>query len=463
MESFAAVRFVLVFTLFLNMVVTVAKMGAGHLTGSLSILADGFDSLFDGITNVIGLIAIYLARRPANEDHPYGHRRYETLMTLAVAGLLFVTCYGILQSAYQRLRNPAMPDVNVWGFASLFLSIAVHFVTARYEIRRGHELKSEFLLADASHTSADILVTIGVIIGLIVVRAGYAWIDTLMAVVIALIIAKIGIDIIRSSTRVLTDAAAIATDQVAAIVQSVPGVQSFHRIRSRGQEDDVHLDLHIRVVPDLPLAQAHSVGHEVQRRIMDSIEGVQDVIVHVEPQAGSPHTPPGDLLQRVREVADNLGMTVHQINAHEVAGQCSVDLHVEVPNGWTLGESHAWANSLEDHIRAQMPEVVEVHTHIEPSVVTPAILDSAPDDAQRIQAVRELARAVRGVRDCHDVRMRRVGDKLFLNLSCSTDEQLPIGAAHDIATLVEDRVRRAYPDVAGVSVHIEPAGADAPS
>jgi cation diffusion facilitator family transporter len=463
METFAAVRFVLVFTLFLNMLVTVAKIGVGYLTGSLSILADGFDSLFDGVTNVIGLIAIYLARRPADEDHPYGHRRYETLMTLAVAALLFITCYGILQSAYQRLRNPATPDVNVWSFASLFLSIAVHFFTARYEIRRGRELKSEFLLADASHTSADILVTIGVIVGLIVVRAGYAWIDALVAVAVALIIAKIGVDIIRSSARVLTDAAAIATDEVAAIVQGVPGVQSFHRIRSRGQQDDVHLDLHIRVAPDLPLAQAHSVGHQVQRRIMESIEGVQDVIVHVEPQSGAPHTPHGDLLQRVREIADSLDVSVHHLNAHEIAGQYSVDLHVEVPNAWTLGEAHARADLLEDRIKAQLPEVIEVHTHMEPTVVTPERLDSTLDDARRVEVVRELAREVRGVRDCHEVSLRRMGDRLFLNLRCSTDEQMPIAAAHDIATLVEDRVHRAYPDVAGVSVHIEPVGAGASS
>ncbi len=463
METFAAVRFVLVFTLFLNMFVTVAKIGVGYLTGSLSILADGFDSLFDGVTNVIGLIAIYLARRPADKDHPYGHRRYETLMTLAVAALLFVTCYGILQSAYERLRNPTTLNVNVWSFASLLLSIAVHFFTARYEIRRGRELKSEFLVADASHTSADILVTIGVIVGLIVVRAGYAWIDTLMAVVIALVIAKIGIDIIRSGARVLTDAAAIAADQVAIIVQGVPGVQSFHRIRSRGQEDDVHVDLHIRVASDLPLDQAHSVGHEVQRQIMSAIDGVQDVIVHVEPQAVTHHTSHDNLLNRVRDIADSLGMPVHRLNAHEIAGQYYVDLRIEVPNGWTLGESHARANSLEDGIKGQIPEVVEVHTHIEPSVTSPGRLDSTPDDAQRVQTVRELAREVSGVRDCHEVRVRRVGDKLFLTLHCSTDEQMPIAVAHDIATLVEDRVRRAYTNVAGVSVHVEPAEADVSS
>ena len=259
METFTAVRFVLLYTLLLKLLVTAAKLIVGYLTGSLSIIADGLDSLFDGVTNVIGLIAIYVARRPPDDDHPYGHRRFETLMTLAVSVLLFFTCYTIVQSAYQRLKNPSVPDVNFWSFAALLFSIAVHIYTASYEIRRGRELKSEFLLADASHTSADILVTVGVIVGLIVVRLGYAWVDTVGAVIIAMIIAKIGVDIIRSSARILTDSAAVEAAKVAAILEGIPGVESYHRIRSRGQADDIRLDLHVRVAPELTVPQAHAI------------------------------------------------------------------------------------------------------------------------------------------------------------------------------------------------------------
>src|SRR5512136_2209019 len=106
MENFKGVRFVLIYTMVLNLVATVAKVAVGYLTGSLSLLADGFDSFFDSFSNVIGLVAIYVARRPADEDHPYGYRRYEILMTLVVSGLLFLTCFQILRSAYQRLVNP---------------------------------------------------------------------------------------------------------------------------------------------------------------------------------------------------------------------------------------------------------------------------------------------------------------------------------------------------------------------
>jgi cation diffusion facilitator family transporter len=455
-ESFAAVRLVLLQTLFLNLLVTTAKIAVGYLTGSLSIIADGFDSLFDSVTNVIGLVAIYLARRPPDEDHPYGHRRFETLMTLSVAVLLFITCYSILRSAYERWLNPTLPEVNVWSFAALLLSIAVHAYTARYEIRRGRELRSEFLLADASHTRADILVTIGVIVGLIVVRMGYPWVDTAGAVLIALIIAKIGIDIIRGSARILTDAAAIETDRVAAIIRQVPGVQSYHRIRSRGLEDDVHLDLHVRVAPEMPLAQAHAIAHKVQTRIIRTIDGVRDVIVHVEPQPGAAHQSHDHLLAEVKAAASDLGIAVHHLAAHEIAGRYWLDLHLEVSEGLTLGEAHAQASLLESKVRTELPDVTEIHTHIEPAQLIHMECGEAVEDLQREDIVRQLTRDVPGVVDCHGVRLLYTGDQLSLTLHCTVDGHLPIARAHDIATVIEERVRRGCPDITSASVHVEP-------
>jgi len=463
MENFAAVRSVLLYTLLLNLLVTAAKIAVGYVTGSLSILADGFDSFFDGLTNVIGLIAIYLSRRPPDEDHPYGHRRYESLMTLAVSALLFFTCYGILQSAYQRVLKPTVPDVNVWSFASLLFSIAVHVYTARYEIRRGRELKSEFLLADASHTSADILVTVGVIGGLIVVRMGYPMIDTIIAVVIAFIIAKIGIDIIRSSTRILTDAAALETAQVAAIIQQVPGVESYHHIRSRGQEDDIHLDLHIRVAPEMPAAQAHLIAHEVQRRLEQELEGVRDVVVHVEPQPGATDLRHDDLFARVKEAARGVGATIHHLNAYEMDDRYSVDVHLEVPYSLTLGEAHAQASELENRIKAQIPEVAEINTHIEPAPAAYAKCDQLPEASQLEQTVRRLTRNVPGVHDCHDIKVLRVEGKLFLSVHCALDEHLPIAQAHDIATIIEERLKRECAGIERVFVHAEPATKGPPS
>lgn len=459
MENFKGVRFVLIYTMILNLVATAAKIGVGYLTGSLSLLADGFDSFFDSFTNVIGLVAIHLARRPPDEDHPYGHRRYEILMTLIVSLMLFATCFQILKTAYERLINPFEPEINAWSFLALLVSIGVHVYVSFYEERRGKELKSEFLVADALHTRADIFVSVGVMAGLVVVHLGYPIIDTLLAVVIAFLIAKIGLDIIRSGTRILTDAAVLPVSRVGEIVRQVPGVESFHRIRSRGQEDDTHVDLHIRVAPQMPLEEAHQVAHEVQRRIQQGIPGVRDVIVHVEPQRGKAHSPHEDLFAVVQEIAANTGLGIHHLHAHEIGGHYSLHLHLEVPGQWTLSQAHAQASRLEDEIRAQRPEVAEVSTHIEPASLTNTQCDKLPDDAQVVHQVREVALRVAGVQDCHEVQVRRVAGKLFLTLHCTLAAQLPVEQAHDVATLIEERLRRECSGIEDVTVHVEPAQA----
>lgn len=463
MENFKAVRFVLLYTMLLNLVATSAKIVVGYATGSLSIIADGFDSLFDSVSNVMGLIAIYLARRPPDVDHPYGHRRYEIIMTLATSVLLFFTCFQLLNSAYQRLLHPIMPDINIWSFSSLMVSIAVHAYVTFYEERRGKQLRSEFLIADALHTRADIFVSLGVIGGLIVVRMGYPIADTLLAIMIALFIAKLGIDIIRTSTRILTDAVAIDAHKIAQIVQQIPGVESYHHIRSRGQEDDIHLDLHIRVAPNMPLAQAHEVAHQVQRKLQQTLTGVRDVIIHIEPQSPARQTLYRDLFASVEEVANNLGVAIHHLNAHEVNGHYFVDLHLEVSDALTLGQAHNQASLLEERIKAQIPEISTISTHIEPTPVAHSGCSQLPVDSQIAQKVREIACAVPEVRDCHEVAAYELDGKLFLTLHCTLHEHLPIAQAHDIATVIEERLRRECSEIEQVSVHVEPSAAETPS
>ena len=288
MGKFRAIRRVLIITLALNLLATLAKIVVGYMTGALSILADGFDSLFDSASNVIGLVGISFAARPPDEDHPYGHRKYESLAAISISVLLFVTCVELVRSAIDRLSSSAVPQVNLWSFAALIFSIAVHFFTVVYERGRGRELKSEFLLADAGHTAADIYLSLSVIAGLILVRLGYPIVDALLALGIAGLIAKIGVDIIRSSSPTLLDQAMVSTGEIERLAMGVEGVESCHHIRSRGYEDDIYLDLHIHVAPQTPVGQAHTIAHEVQKRLQREIPGVQDVEVHVEPPGPEP-------------------------------------------------------------------------------------------------------------------------------------------------------------------------------
>jgi cation diffusion facilitator family transporter len=460
--GFAAVRVVLIYTMILNLMVSALKIAVGYWTGSLSILANGLDSIFDSVTNVMGLIAISLAQRPPDQEHPYGHRRYETFMTLGVAALLFITCYSIVQGAYQRLRSPTIPEVNFWSFASLLIGLALHVYTSRYEMQKGRELKSDFLIADASHTRADVLVTLTVIIGLIVVRAGFPVVDTLVALLIAVVIAKIGGDIIRSSARILIDTAVLQADQVAAVLEQIPGIESYHRIRSRGREDDIHVDLHIRVAPNMPLAQAHLIAHEAQRKLQQTLEGVRDVVIHVEPQPAGKDSQDSDLLARVRQAALEAGATIHHLNAYEIGGRYSVDLHIEVPADLTLAEAHERASALEEHVRSRITEVAEISTHIEPASAACTQCQVMDEQQALYDQVRRLIEDVPGVQDCRDVKVLSSAGQLVLSVCCTLDEGLPITQAHDISTVIEERIQRGCADVKRVFVHIEPAAVQRP-
>ena len=294
MARTGAIKRVLWITLALNLLATLAKIVVGYLTGSLSIVADGFDSLFDSVSNLIGLVGISFAARPPDEDHPYGHRKFETLAAISVSVLLFVTSVELVRSVIDRLSSPAVPQINLWSFAAVIFSIGVHLFTVVYERRRGRELQSEFLLADASHTNADIYVSLSVIAGLILVRLGYPIVDALLALGIAGVIAKIGIDIIRSSSAILMDRAMVSVREVERLVMGVEGVESCHRIRSRGAEDDIHVDLHIHVAPEMPVDRAHAIAHEVEKKLVGGLPGVQDVVVHVEPRGSKPEEPIGE-------------------------------------------------------------------------------------------------------------------------------------------------------------------------
>lgn len=452
MDKFRAIRRVLLITLALNLLATLAKMAVGYMTGSLSIVAGGFDSLFDSASNIIGLVGIYFAARPPDEDHPYGHRKFETLAAIGISLLLFVTCVEIVQSVAARLTSRAVPQINLWSFAALFFSMGGQICTTLYERRRGRELKSEFLLADAGHTSADIYITLSVIAGLILVRLGYTIVDALLALCIAGLIAKIGIDIIRSSSRILMDQAMVSEREIERLVMEVEGVEICHRIRSRGPEDDIHIDLHIHVAPEMPVDRAHAIADEVEAKVRGGIPGVQDVVVHVEPRGPKPEEPIGE---RIRSLARSMGARIHEIRVHQVEGSILVDLHLEVDESWRLEKAHDLASRLESQIREEMPEIAEVYVHMEPMEALEGG-EVAGGEEVVAREVEKVVREMGDLKECRGVSVRRSGERLFISLNCVLSQNLPIGQAHEVSMRLERRLKERLDNLDQVLVHLEP-------
>jgi cation diffusion facilitator family transporter len=272
----------------LNVLVALAKLAYGYATGTVSVLSDGFHSLTDGTSNVVALVGISIARKPPDRDHPYGHRKYETMATVVIVVFLLIVMIEVVEAAIGRLRSTQPLEVTPVAFYVMCGTLAVNLFVVWAERREGLRLSSELLLADAQHTRSDVLTSLAVIGALIGARAGYPILDPIAAFVVALFIGHAGYSIARGAAAILSDRIVIAEDDIRDLVMRVPAVLGCHQIRSRGTEDSVFLDLHVWMSPETPLEQAHAVSHQVKDRLIAKYPQVADAVIHIEPPPKTP-------------------------------------------------------------------------------------------------------------------------------------------------------------------------------
>jgi cation diffusion facilitator family transporter len=288
-----AVTRVLWVTLALNVLVAGGKIAYGHAANALSIRADGFHSLTDSINNLVGLVGVRFAARPADAGHPYGHGKFEVLAAGLVGFSLLGMAYDVLTSAAERLLGHATaPHLDPLAYVVLGVTLGVNLLVARYERSQAELLGSPFLASDAAHTSSDVIVTLGVLVTVGLVQIGVPALDSVMALAIAGFIAWTGAQVLRQNLRYLADAAALEPEAVLSVAVRIPGVASAHKVRTRGVPGQIHIDLHIQVARHLDVVTAHRVTHAVIDALKGELPGVVDVIVHTEPAAeGQPFNP----------------------------------------------------------------------------------------------------------------------------------------------------------------------------
>lgn len=279
----ARITRVLWIILWINLAVAAAKLVYGQRAGTIAMTADGVHSLLDGASNVVGLIGLAVARRPPDANHPYGHRKYETFAALGIVAMMFFGCREIIGAAIERLRHPRVPEITPLGYAVIGITIAINVGITLIERREGRRLQSELLTSDAAHTGSDVLASVLVLLSFVLGRLGWAWADVAVAAVIVVLIAIAGARIVRGTLSTLSDERRIDPEPIERVALEEPGVLEAHNVRSRGPDDDIHLDLHILVQPHMAIAAAHELGHRVERRLRDRWPGVTDVVVHVEP------------------------------------------------------------------------------------------------------------------------------------------------------------------------------------
>ncbi|MGH7475909.1 MAG: cation diffusion facilitator family transporter [Longimicrobiales bacterium] len=278
-----AVRRVLVLTLIANIVVVVAKLLAGIRADSLAVLAEAAHSSVDALNNVLALALARVAARAPDTEHPYGHAKFETLGAVGIVAFLSITVFELVRDAVRRLisgTDLVQPTLGVG--VVIAVAAAVSFVVSRYETREGQRLASQLLIADAAHTRSDALAALAVLGGLGMVELGYPRADPTVTLLVALVIARAGWRILRTTVPVLVDERAVDERRICAIALATPGVLGCYDVRSRGREGDVFAELTIAVDRSLNVEQAHAIADDVERRVAGEVRA-REVVAHVEP------------------------------------------------------------------------------------------------------------------------------------------------------------------------------------
>lgn len=285
------VRRILWVVLALNAAVAAGKLWAGFRADSLAVIGDGLHSAVDAAANVVALIVLRLATRPADEDHPFGHAKFETLAAFAVSALMLLTAFELAQHAFWRAFTDTEPRVTALTVGVMLATLVANIGVATVEGREGRRTGSDLLVADAAQTRGDVFVSLAVLAGFGLQYLGIPRVDALLALGVAGVIAHSAWIVLRDALPVLTDRITHDPHKVARIVRDVPGVRNVHDIRSRGHPREAFVQMHLVVDPD-DVVGAHSVADAVEARLSEAL-GVKEVFIHIEPeddQSGPPGT-----------------------------------------------------------------------------------------------------------------------------------------------------------------------------
>ncbi|MDF2557681.1 MAG: putative Co/Zn/Cd cation transporter [Bacillales bacterium] len=282
--KFQNVKKVLWAILMANVAVALIKIIVGTMIKSSSLTADGFHSIADGSSNIIGIIGIGLASKPVDEDHPYGHNKFETLSAMLISVMLFILAIKLILDAIIRIQHPISPKITTISLIALIITLVINILVSVIEYRKGKQMNSHILISDSLHTRSDVYVSIGVLISLICIRLGLPpIIDPIMCFVVACFIIHAAYEIISDNIGTLVDKAVLDQQKIKEIVMSFGQVKDSHKIRSRGSGDDLYIDMHLMTDPTMSIEQSHELVHHIEERLNAEFPQNIQIIAHLEP------------------------------------------------------------------------------------------------------------------------------------------------------------------------------------
>ena len=432
----------------------VAKLVVGLIIGSLALVSEALHSSVDVVATVITWMVVRVSDLPADEEHHYGHGKFESISALGVIALLYVLAGGILVESYSRLRegtNP--PTISAVPFVVLLVDIAVNFWRARALHRAAHTTQSQALAADALHFASDVLGSIAVIIGLALAGLGFWWGDAAAAIAVAIMIAVLGFRMARSTVETLLDRAPEGASEVArSAIRSVPGVVDVQRLRARKVGATYFIDAIVKVPRTYPIDRIDQIKQKAQAAVAAAL-GDTDLTFTAAPVALDNES----VRERIMVIARNSGLAVHHVTVHDLSGRLIVSIDLEVDGDMALTAAHDIAHNLERNIRDEFGADVEVDTHIEPlEPELPFGTDAPPDRIEIIRAALSRFAADTAIHDIHNVRVRDTEAGEIVNFHCRAVPSMSVIKVHETVDEIERALRRAFPTVKRVISHAEP-------
>ena len=442
-------------------VMTLLKLAAGVLSGSLGVLSDAAHSALDLAGATLTFFSVRVSDKPADEEHPYGHAKVENLSAFIEAGLMAASCAWIIWEAIARIvENTFELRHSLWPVLVIIASIVVDFWRSRKLRAVAEQTGSPALATDAFHFSSDIWASVAVLAGLVATWAGAVyrvhWLrfaDPCAAIVVSLMILRITWMLTREAIGALTDQIPAETrHSVIREVERVPGVMAVEQARVRQSGAHYFADLTLA----LPRLNTFEHTGELVREATEAVQHVlpnADVVIHTVPRQPRAES----IFDRVRAVAARNNVGVHDLSVQSLHGKLHVELHVELDEAMPLLAAHSFVSGLEAEIKREAPEIDTILTHIESEQKTIEQPEEFVEEDRRLeQVLRSVAASYPEIVDVHEITVGRTAEHVSMSCHCTLPDDLAMHRVHDVITSLEDRFKLECPEVYRVTIHPEP-------
>lgn len=438
-----------------GLALTLMKLVVGLMTGSMGIISEAAHSALDFVAAIMTYFAVRVGDRPADDTHPFGHAKVESVSALIETGLLFLTSFWIVYEAVHRLLLGKTGVEATWyAFVIVILSIIIDISRSRALYKVAKATSSQALEADALHFSSDIYSSAVVLLGLVFIRFGVGWADSVAAIVVSLFVLVAGWRLGKRTISVLVDTAPVeTTEKIKAAVKLIPGVISAERIRVRPVGITAFVDVVAKINRKFSVSKAQELINSIEATVRQIVPNA-DVLVHTGAGVLDNET----IVEKVQILASKHNLSVHDVVVDTLDSRKYISFDLEVLDNLTLGVAHEQATKLEEEIIKEMGDGVEVNSHIEP-LRHEAILSSdvSPVEMKKImEIVQDVDDEIQEISDVHNILVRKIDEKFFVSLHCYAPTALSIECIHNASARFEYLIRQKELLIKRVVIHVEP-------